>query len=121
MLKFRNEEEVVEAAERIQRREYWDDVRQIAKDAIGTHPGDEEGQDTYVHESVDGSQWVIYTRRNLYVLLFTDHDDAYEDIGEIPTKDGASGVYQFLAFFAMRADVVDELERLRDEVEDEEQ
>lgn len=119
MFTYATEDEVIEAGERFERARYWASVRSIAEEALTENPDDDEAQNESVWQSVDGSEWVIYTRRNLDVLRFTDHDDVYEDFGELPTGEGAYRIYQLLAFCAMRADVEDELARLRREHDDE--
>lgn len=119
MFTYESEDQVIEAGERFERARYWQNVREIAEAALAEHPGDEETQHEAVWQSVDGSAWVIYTYRNLDVLRFTENDDAYEDFGDLPTGEGAYRVYQLLAFCAMKADVEDELARLRRELDDE--
>ena len=120
MFRYRTEEEVIEAGERFDRAEYWGTVRSIAEEAHRAYPDDEEAQDRYLDESVDGNAYIIYTRQNLKVLLHTEHDDAYLDFGEVPAGKDAYELYAFLAFHAMRADVMAELVRIRDEKAEEE-
>jgi len=118
MHNYETEDEVIEAGERLQRARYWQTVRVIAEEALHESPGDEEAQYEQVWQSVDGSSYVIYTHQNLDVLRYTENDDAYEEFGELPTGEGAHRIYQLLAFSAMRADVEQELSRLRDESSD---
>ncbi len=115
MFTYKTEKEVIEAGERFERAEYWHTLRAIAEDALREYPDDEDQQDEHVFQSVDGNHYVIYTYANLDVLRFTEHDDAYEDFGELPDDKGASGLFAYLAFCAMRADAMDELARLREE------
>src|SRR5262249_3180096 len=105
MYQYKTEEEVVEAGRRFLRAGDWDTVRRIASDALEQHPGDDEAQDEDIFQSVDGNHYVIYTKANLDVLKFTEHDDAYEDIygSDLSSlaQEGAYHIYQVLAFCAM--------------------
>lgn len=118
-----SDEITTEQAERVLRQEYWEAVRQIARDSI--HEARESGRDVsdVVHEAVDSSYWVIYTHANLQVLRFTENDEAAADIGgldEILRDRGVSGLYQILAFYALRADVEEQISRMDGEDETEE-
>ena len=91
-------------------RGYLDDVRSIAEEAAEL-PEDE--RDDYIHETVDGNEWVIYTFRAMLVPIVSSNDDAYErDFGGQP--DGAMREAQ-IAYAAMRADVEEEVLRIIDE------
>jgi len=115
MFTYKTKQEVIEAGDRFEREEYWATVRSIAKQALDEHPDDEEAQHDDVWQSVDGNGYIIYTAENLKVLRFTENDEAYLDYGEIPDDKDAYELYAYLAFAAMRADVMDELARLHDE------
>lgn len=100
--------------------EYWDSVASIARDAFDH---EKEGGDAsdHIHESVDGSQHIIYTGRNLTVLQESRHADAgFDEMGD----DCLSGCTSFsevtarLAYWAMRADVDEALQELRDNAEE---
>lgn len=92
---------------------YWDSVRSIAADCVSEAIADNEddGDDARddaserAWESVDGSQWIIYTRRNYTVLQATSNDDAWQEFGEL---DPSKAIAQ-MAFSAMLADVRDEI------------
>lgn len=92
---------------------YMDSVRGIAEEAIelDAHDG---SRDDYIHESVDSSEWVIYTYRAMLVPVVSENGDAYDrDFGGVP--DGPMKESQ-IAHAAMLADVwehVDLLERRR--------
>lgn len=66
-----------------------------------------------VEEDVDGSEWVIYTRKAQQVLFVSDNEDAYVD--ELGTdgvvKDGAIN-WNALAYMAMRTDLQETLETI---------
>jgi hypothetical protein len=97
--------------------EYWKDVRDCAASAVSDEDWSKDVDlSDRVHEIVDGSQWVIYTWRNLKVLEHTAHFDAYEDhdCGET----SLSEILAVAAYYAMLADVHAEIERLEDRVFD---
>ena len=129
--------------------EYWQAVRDCAASAVSDigrrsqaarsleamglsedWPKDVDLSDR-VHELVDGSQWVIYTWRNLRVLQYTAHFDAYEDEGGLHSDKAFRTCYQVRgetslstqslssiltvsAYYAMHADVYAEIARLED-------
>ncbi len=117
-----SDSEIVEQAERIERRQYYDYVKDMAKEALEEHPDDEDAQEDQLHQSVDGSGYVIYTHKNLKVIRFTEHGDALweEGMGDEMEKPESEGdVLQKLAYWDMLADARDELQRLREEKESE--
>lgn len=79
--------------------EYMADVRAIAEEAAALS---EDERYDFIHESVDGSAWVIYTYAARMVAVLTEHPDAdEEDFGEkMITPEGR-------AFASMVADVRD--------------
>jgi hypothetical protein len=83
----------------------FDDTKEAAMDLI---------HDTYLHETIDGHQWVIYCGYNLDVLKYSDNPDyMIDNLGgesEILASQGLSGLHTALAFWAMYADVQDALE-----------
>jgi hypothetical protein len=103
-----------EDAMRVLRAEYYQSVRGIAdemRDAIksGEITSDEELHDR-VHQTIDGSYWVIYTHANFQVLMCSDHHDAYsEDFGEPPLS-GSDINWAALAFAALQRDVDDQMQ-----------
>ena len=115
MLKFDTPEQVVEEAERIRRATYWQSVRSMVEDAWSAHPGDEDAQHDYLKQSVDGSSWLIHTNETFEVLRFTRNDSAYREAGaDVPTDGDAFTIYEFIAFYALRQDVLDELAEIRE-------
>ena len=92
---------------------YTASVRGIAEEAIELDDSDGSRGD-YIHESVDSSEWVIYTYRAMLVPVVSGNGDAYDrDFGGVP--DGPMKESQ-IAYAAMLADVwehVDLLERGR--------
>ena len=63
-----------------------------------------EEMDTWLHESIDGHQFIIYTAMANAVILVSNNDDAYEN--EI----GGYASTEVRAFFAMRQDVAERIE-----------
>lgn len=61
-----------------------------------------------VHEAVDSSSWIIWSTRNVDVVSFTNHIDAWTEFGTLPKGNPILGI----AYSAMCADVRDTIERL---------
>lgn len=101
------------------RRWYYSEIRDLAKEAIkeclkecadDDTDARREWITTWVDETTDGHEFVIYTAQAGMVLAASDHDSAYEDeIGD----EGAS--VEARACMAMRADVWDYLNASEDE------
>lgn len=105
-MKQRITREQVEESRRILRAAYYQEVNDIADEALREYPPDcDESEDRYdwIAESVDGSEWVRYTANNLHVMLVSDAE--YED-----DFDGAqteSQIYRRIANDLMRQDVTE--------------
>jgi len=89
---------------RVIKRDYWDDVRGVVEDCKRAVKDGEVSDDSelsdYLHQSIDGTQRVIYTHQARVGMACTDHPDAYEDeMGEKPPTVEAA------MFIAMMADV----------------
>jgi len=111
---YKTEEEVIEAGERFERGRYWRHVRSLASDILDQYPYDEDKQQDYLHELADTA--VTTTRDAIEAIRFSDHDDAvFDDMGEVPARDNAYDLYAYIAYFAMREDIAEELSRLREE------
>lgn len=100
----------IQAAENVIRRAYWQEIHSIVDDAKtkindGTIT-DMESLETWLHETIDNHQWIIYTKYNFYVLLFSDNESAYADNfgSEGLVKDDAIN-WTAMAYCAMKADV----------------
>ena len=63
-----------------------------------------EEMETWLHETLDGHEFIIYTMKANAVLMVSNNDDAYEQ--EI----GGYGKMETRAFFAMRQDVAERIE-----------
>lgn len=95
------------------REDYYGDVRSMAEDVLSQVLDEEtdeedarEALSERIHESVDGSAWVIYTARALDVLRVSENDGAYVDnFGTDGIVSDGSINWSALAFGAMEADV----------------
>src|SRR5215831_883867 len=105
---YKTEEEVIEAGERFERARYWRHVRSLAKDILDQYPHDEEKQYDYLHELADTA--ITRTRDAIEAIRFSEHDDAvFDEMGEVPARDNAYDLYAYIAYFAMREDINEEL------------
>ena len=100
--------EVISAADGIQRADYFRSVRGLASDVVDAAlaaiiDGETVDLDEMVHQSVDGSAWIIYTARAKTVPQWSDNADAWEDFGELPEDNAET----FIAYCAMERDVTD--------------
>jgi hypothetical protein len=70
----------------------------------------EEARETWLHETIDGHQWVIYTYYNFFVLAHSENDSAFTDeFGtEGVVRDGNIN-WAALAYMALLADVRERL------------
>ena len=101
------------AAWDILRASYWNAVRAIVADVAAEEIPTEDARTEYVEQSVDGSQWVIYTWRAGIVLAVSDNGDAYDnEIGESGANESVR------AFYAMLRDVCDLLPEWEEHEED---
>jgi hypothetical protein len=102
---------------------YWESVRDIAQDIAADHfantyANDDDHSDDLndrIAESVDGSQWVIYTWRALLVRSLSDHADAYEEYGMFGNhteRDDLDSIITRAACLAMLDDVREVLDRI---------
>lgn len=103
-------------ARRALRADYYTDVRSIAREAIaeiaaGRIDG-RDGLDEWIHETCDGASNVIYTGQAIETLLASDNWSAIDETGLDPTTDdqGLSGILTRAAYFAMAADVREQIE-----------
>lgn len=99
--------------------DYRDDVKAIAQDCIDNYPDpDDDGRHDFIHESVDGSQWVIYYSRNEEVLSISRNEP---DGREVQAMAGADADWRQLrtiaAYMAMEADVWEAVRELDEERE----
>lgn len=86
-------------------REYWEEIESLAREI--TREARDEDRDIYdvLHETIDGHQWIIYTRFHAEVLQHTANDSAMWDEG---LNEGINSHDEYMmraAFCAMLADV----------------
>ena len=119
----RTTDEHEQDAMRVLRSSYWESVRDIAQDIANDHlaeayANDDDRTDDLsdrIAESVDGSQWVIYTWRALLVRSLSNHADAYEDCGMYGNhteRDDLDSIITRAAYLAMHDDVRGVLDRI---------
>lgn len=87
--------------------DYWQQIREIATRAAVVRLLDGDDYE-YLHNTVDGHQFVIYTGKALCVLMHTSNDNAYFDdfgpLSELKVTD-VSTLYTQIAYAAMTADI----------------
>ncbi len=77
----------------------------------------EDINDSRLHETIDGHQWIIYTAYHLDIIQHSDNSDYMQDnfgdecLGHA-LSDGISSLHQAIAFWALYADVQDKLNDL---------
>lgn len=115
-------DERVSAARDTMREDYWTDVRGVVSDVKGElaaklKAGEEaeslqDWLDTYIHETIDGHERVIYTHQAQETLLVSENDGAYfDDMGSAEGAFDRDGVkWSLLAFSAFKADVLEMLD-----------
>lgn len=111
------------------RREYYQEITRAARDILVDAANEFDSYDEArewiyerIWEYVDGSQYVIYTAQNLKVLVASDNWLAIEDAaaeGIVGEADLANftNIMKEAAFFAVRADLTEAIERDEDEVQ----
>lgn len=80
--------------------------------------------DSLLHETIDGSQYAIYYHYHLDILKHSDNSDYAIDnifcgdsLADILKNDGLNGLHQALAFYAMYADVQEEISEILDQTD----
>lgn len=110
-----NAEQKLNNAIGLMRDAYRAHVRELAGDIIDHAKDEPEGdRDSlleYMHETIDGDGWVIYTSKAQAVCLVSSNDDAYVD------NYGTDGIvsdgglnWSAMAYAALEADVLEELD-----------
>lgn len=92
------------------RESYWDSVKLNAEEAINATKEYDQDLSEAIWEGVDGSQWVIYTARNLDVLRFSDSEPESYVWRE---ADDWREAIQGMAFSMMEKDVREKVNELR--------
>ena len=79
--------------------------------------------DSLLHETIDGHQWIIYYAYNLDVLKYSRNADYMNDnfgadsLADALSKGGINSLHTALAFWALYADVQDQLSSALDDYE----
>jgi hypothetical protein len=79
--------------------------------------------DTLLHETIDGHQWVIYYSYNLDVIKYSDNEDYYSDNFGAESlasslEQGLDTLHCHIAFWCMYADVQENLDAAFDKYEE---
>jgi hypothetical protein len=105
-------DEKVQEALNILRADYYTSVRATAEDMIRRIKSGEidsaEALETDIHETADGSYWVIYTHANLQCMQASDNWLEAEDAGH--DEGNLSEQLPTYAFYAFRCDLAEQLE-----------
>ena len=112
--------------------QYWNEVQSlaviIAEDAMSycgnnREEAEELINDSLLHETIDGHQWVIYYAYNLDVYQYSDNSDYYidnfggDDAAYVLKEKGLDGLHQVLAYWSLYADVQDKISEALDGIE----
>lgn len=96
---------------------YREAVELHAREALSNGGGDFFDA---IHEEADGSAWIIYTYRARLVLQYSKNEDAIlDEIGfeGFSGADSMAEIYTRAAYFALRQDIAEKVEELREEAE----
>lgn len=100
-------------------REYWDEIDAIGRAWLKEREPWQDGDDfqDWLHETLDGHEYVIYTFKALCIMLHTDNRDAWEEYGfeAGPMFDSQR------AYCAMYQDVMDRLDYDPDDLDEEDE
>ena len=112
--------------------QYWNEVQSIAvsiaEDAMSycgnnREEAEELINDSLLHETIDGHQWIIYYAYNLDVYQYSDNSDYYidnfggDDAAYVLKEKGLDGLHQALAYWSLYADVQDKISEALDGIE----
>lgn len=109
----------VEAGQRAIRARYYGFIRDCATELLaGEKAGTIKDAEDWIAETADGTEWTIYTGKNLLVLLASDRWTEAEDAGllsldEAQPERTVAGVMQTLAYHAIAADIRETAEAYR--------
>jgi hypothetical protein len=103
---------------RLTEREYYDEICTLAAEAVkearkgtfGTGEEAREGLQEWVHETLDGHEYVIYTAQAQSVISISNNDGAYvENYGSDGLVKNGELNWSALAYAAMEADLLEAL------------
>lgn len=96
--------------------EYRDTVESIARDVIENEGLNDNSWHDYIHESVDGSEYIIYYGKNEEVLEHTNNEPDNDEIASMCNPKGSwKDMRQTAAYLAMERDVWDKARELVEE------
>lgn len=96
--------------------DYRETVESIARDVIENEGIDESNWHDYIHESVDGSAFIIYYGKNEVVLEATDNEPDNDEVASMCDPKGSwRDMRQTAAYLAMERDVWDKARELVEE------
>lgn len=113
--------------------QYWDEVKSlaasIAEEAMEQADNDRDQaeeliNDSILHETIDGHQWVIYYAYNLGVIEHSDNESYYEDnfggddIAATLKDGGINKLHTVMAFWCLYADVQNKIPGALDKIEE---
>ena len=113
--------------------EYWTEINSIAENMVeecmdecdnDREQAEELINDSRLHETIDGHQWVIYYAYSLDVISNSDNEDYYannfgaESLAASLEQGGLDTLHTHIAFWCMYADVQDKLDSAFDEYEE---
>ena len=113
--------------------EYWTEIKGIAADLVteameqaenDKDKAEELINDSLLHETIDGHQWVIYYGYNLDVIKYSDNEGYYNDnfgaesLAASLEQGGLDMLHCHIAFWCMYADVQEQLETAFNEFDD---
>jgi hypothetical protein len=97
---------------------YYGEIRDLAREVRGlVNEGelkDSEDVDTWIHETLDGHQFVIYTAQAQEVLFISSNDGYGAEEGLVNFSNGIP--WEQLAYWAMRQDLLEQLDALEVDV-----
>jgi hypothetical protein len=99
-------------SEAFTQKDYYKEVQLLAQEAL-TREADGEDINDAVHEMCDSHEYVIYSYKALTVLIHSNNDMAFQDVGPLP-EENPWGV---AAYFAMSQDVQEAINDERPEFE----
>jgi hypothetical protein len=95
--------------------QYYNEIKALAEEAlkISKDEASRYFDDIYsaVHSLCDEHEYVIYTHKALTVLLHSDNDLAFQELGELPTE----SPWSHAAALAMAQDVYDTASEMESE------
>ena len=113
--------------------DYWAEINSIADSLVSEAMADNDNDrdaaeddinDSRLHETIDGHQWVIYNGYNADVMKHSSNEDYFidnfgnESAGQVLKDGGLSALHNVIAFWCMYADVQELLSDKMDEFVD---